>query len=136
MKIIKSVFALIILYVFYIMNFTSSAIAAIPKDQYFLKSEVGNINSANAITYWLINVVKYLGWAGVLVGVFYTIALLIYKIIVADDQEVSQKIKGGFTKVLIILLLGILLLSGSFIIGQVSNLTGADLKTDLNQIGN
>ncbi len=115
-------------------NGSTKIYAAIPEDSYFIRSKIGIIENSNLFIYWLINLARYLGWAGTLIGFFITIALLIYKLILAQDQETMKKIQESIVKALLVLILGLVLLSGSFIISQVGVLFGKVVPLDLDNI--
>jgi len=94
-------------------------------------TSIGKINSLNSLFYWIINFMKYVGWAGVLIGVFIVLALLVYKLISGDDTETMKKVQNGITRAIIIIVIGILLLGGSFIIDQVGKLVGLSVSVSL-----
>ncbi len=87
-------------------------------------TNIGKVNNLNSLFYWIVNLMKYIGWAGVLIGVFIVLALLVYKLISGDDTETMKKVQGGITRAIIIIVIGILLLGGTFIISQVAGLIG------------
>ncbi len=134
-KKISTIIFVVTLYVY--SNMVNGCVASgMPVDKYFVQTEFGKFNSVNSIVYWLINFAKYLGWVGVLVGVFATLALLIYKLIFASDQETMKKLQDGMIKTIIIIILGILLLFASFLLSITSDISGAKLPVDLNDVTN
>lgn len=92
---------------------------------------LGNISTLDQLFYWIVNLMKYIGWAGVLIGVFIVLALLVYKLIAGDDEATMKKVTSGITRAVIIVVIGILLLGGSFIISQIANLIGASAYLNL-----
>ena len=83
---------------------------------------IGNISQAFV---WTFNLFRYLGWAGVIVGVGLAIFSLIYKLFSGDSEEAMKQVQSYITKAVIIVVAGILLISAGFIVEQVSALLGA-----------
>ncbi len=74
----------------------------------------------------MFNLFKWLGWAGVIVGVGLAIFGLIYKLFSTDNEEAMQTVQGYITKAVIIVLAGILLLSAGFIVTVIGDLLGGN----------
>lgn len=89
--------------------------------------QVGSIATVTQIFYFIFSALKYFGWAGVIIGIAWTIFELIYKLISEDSEKVMQRVQGHITKAVIIVIAGILLMSVGFIVKAVSGLIGADV---------
>lgn len=72
------------------------------------------------------NLMSKIGWAGVIVGITIILALLVYRLISADDTEAMKTVQGGITKAILIVIIGLLLISAGFIIKTVTGLFGYD----------
>ena len=103
----------------------SQALAAISADSLNVKTSVGSINTIGQAFIWTFNLFRYLGWAGVIVGVGLAIFSLIYKLFSGDSEEAMKQVSSYITKAVIIVVAGILLISAGFIVEQVSALLGA-----------
>ena len=124
-------------FTFALLGFSRTIVyAAIKVGQPLITTSLGNVDTLNSFAYWLINLFKYLGWAMAITGVFITLVLLIYNLISADDTETMKKIHASIIKLLVIIGLGVLLLSASFMLHTFGNLTDKDVTVDLNKIGN
>lgn len=70
------------------------------------------------------NLIRYLGWAGVFVGIAFVIFSLIYKLMNAENEEAMKKVQGYITRAILIVIAGLLLLSLGFLIQFVVNTLG------------
>ena len=94
--------------------------------------KIGDVNTLNDIVRFIFNLLTYLGWAGVIIGVGLAIFSLIYKLLQEDNEKVMQTVQGYVTKAVIIVVAGILLISAGFIIrtvAQLFNLSGFGVGT-------
>ena len=87
-------------------------------------SAIGVIGNVAEAFIWTFNLFRYLGWAGVIVGVGLAIFSLIYKLFSGDSEEAMKQVQSYITKAVIIVVAGILLISAGFIIKQVGALVG------------
>ena len=87
-------------------------------------TSIGNITSLAGAFIWSFNVLRYLGWAGVILGVGLAIFGLIYKLFGTESEEAMKTVQGYVTKAVIIVIAGILLISAGFIVRQIGNLVG------------
>ena len=87
-------------------------------------SAIGVIGNVAEAFIWTFNLFRYLGWAGVIVGVGLAIFSLIYKLFSGDSEEAMKQVSSYITKAVIIVVAGILLISAGFIIKQVGALVG------------
>lgn len=83
---------------------------------------LGNVTSLPQLVAFLINLFRYLGWIGVILGVAIAIFALIYKLMGSDNEETMANVQGYITKAVIIVVVGILLLGFGFIINVVGGL--------------
>ncbi len=100
------------------------AYAAISADALAVSNVIGSINSIQGAFIWTFNLFRYLGWAGVIVGVGLAIFSLIYKLFSGDSEEAMKQVSSYITKAVIIVVAGILLISAGFIVTQVGALVG------------
>ena len=91
---------------------------------------VGNIANLSGDFTFIFNLLRYLGWAGVIVGVGLAIFALIYKLFSTDNEEAMKTVQGYVTKAVIIVLAGILLISAGFIVRTIGGLLGFDTAAD------
>ena len=89
-----------------------------------VSTSYGNIGTLEQGFTFMFNLFKWLGWAGVIVGVGLAIFGLIYKLFSTDNEEAMQTVQGYITKAVIIVLAGILLLSAGFIVNVIGDLLG------------
>ena len=82
------------------------------------------ITNLSTLLAYVFNLFKYLGWAGVFIGIAFVIFSLIYKLMNAENEEAIKKVQGYITKAVLIVLAGLLLLSLGFIIQLVANTLG------------
>lgn len=116
---------LIWLYLIFVM--TSGSVAqTISGTQLSVGVQIGDIGTLQGLFIWIANLMKYLGWAGVVIGVVIVIALLIYKLIGSDDTEAMKKVQAGITKAIIIVVLGLLLVGAGFLVEVIADLFGSD----------
>jgi len=108
---------------------TYSLAAAIGVSSLQASSSIGVINNVAGAFIWTFNLFRYLGWAGVIVGVGLAIFSLIYKLFSGDSEEAMKQVQGYITKAVIIVIAGILLISAGFIIKQVGALIGVGTDT-------
>ena len=86
------------------------------------------ISNISQVFIFMINLMRWLGWVGVILGVFIAIFALIYKLISTPSEKASEAVQGAVTKAVIIVIAGILLLSVGFFISQIGKLLGLDLN--------
>lgn len=70
------------------------------------------------------NLLRWLGWAGVILGVAFAIVALIYKLFNTDNEEAMQTVQGYLTKAVLIVIAGLLLVSAGFIVNFIGNILG------------
>lgn len=88
------------------------------------KTGIGSITSLQKAFVFAFNLFRYLGWAGVIVGIGLAIFSLIYKLFNEDNENVMKTVQGYITKAVIIVLAGFLLLSAGFIVTFLRDLLG------------
>ena len=103
----------------------SQSYAAISAGALNVSTAIGSITNIAQAFIWAFNLFRYLGWAGVIVGVGLAIFSLIYKLFSGDSEEAMKQVQSYITKAVIIVIAGILLISAGFIVEQVSALLGA-----------
>ncbi|PJA40733.1 hypothetical protein CO178_01660 [candidate division WWE3 bacterium CG_4_9_14_3_um_filter_34_6] len=103
---------------------TSAFAAGINVSSLQATKSIGVIGNVAGAFIWMFNLFRYLGWAGVIVGVGLAIFSLIYKLFSGDSEEAMKSVQSYLTKAVIIVIAGILLISAGFIIEQVSALLG------------
>lgn len=103
---------------------TYSLAAGINVNSLQASKTVGVITSLAGAFIWTFNLFRYLGWAGVIVGVGMAIFSLIYKLFSGDSEEAMKQVQSYITKAVIVVVAGILLISAGFIIRQVGSLLG------------
>ena len=101
------------------------AYAAISAWALQVSDQIGSITTIAGAFIWTFNLFRYLGWAGVIVGVGLAIFSLIYKLFSGDSEEAMKQVSSYITKAVIIVVAGILLISAGFIVTQVGALIGA-----------
>lgn len=70
---------------------------------------------------FVVNLMKWIGWSGVVVGIVIVLGLLIYKLIGSDDNaDTMKKVQSGITKAVIMVIIGLLLISVTFLITFVA----------------
>jgi len=89
-----------------------------------INSTFGSIQSPYNVFVFVINLLMYIGWAGVYLGLAYVIMVLIYSLFNSDSKEVFTKVQDAFFKVISIVILGLLLLSAGFILKFVATTLG------------
>src|SRR3990167_7040491 len=85
---------------------------------------IGSISNLAQMFTFAFNLLRYVGWAGVIVGVGLAIFALIYKLFGTESEETMKTVSGYITKAVIIVICGILLLSAGFIVTTVATLLG------------
>jgi hypothetical protein len=123
-KLNLSMFSPIFAFVLLVFSSVGANAQTIPVATVTVGTAVGNITSLQTLLIFVANFFKYIGWAGVVIGVLAVIALLIYKLIAADDTETMKKVQGGITKAVIIVILGLLLLGAGLLMAMVAQLVG------------
>ena len=107
------------------------AYAAISAGSLQVEDAIGSIGNVAQAFIWTFNLFRYLGWAGVIVGVGLAIFSLIYKLFSGDSEEAMKQVQGYITKAVIIVIAGILLISAGFIVTQVGALIGANVTFEV-----
>ena len=92
---------------------------------------IGSIATVPNAIGFIFNLLKYFGWAGVIIGVGLAIFGLIYKLINTDNQKVMETVQGYITKAVVIVIAGILLISAGFIVRVVGDIFGVPVNFDL-----
>lgn len=106
--------------------FSSLASAAINPDTLQASEKVGVIGNLGQMFVFAFNLLRYVGWAGVILGVGLAIFALIYKLFGTESEETMKTVSGYITKAVIIVICGILLLSAGFIIKTIAGLIGSN----------
>lgn len=106
-------------------------IYALSSSDFGFGNKVGNITSIQSFFIFLINVFKWFGWAAVVSGVVIVIAMLIYKLIFADDNEAMKKVQAGITKAIAIVIIGLVLVGAGFIISVIGTFFGVTSPSPL-----
>lgn len=101
-----------------------SANAQVSASALQVSTNVGVVSNIWQAFQFIANVMRYLGWAGVVIGVVIVIALLIYRLIGSDDESTMKTVQGGITKAVIIVIIGILLVGAGFLVTAISGLIG------------
>lgn len=96
----------------------------IPHNQLNTRNTFAAFTQIKDIFFFVFAALKYFGWAGVVVGVAWTIFELIYQLISEDSSKVIERVRGNITKAVIIIIAGLLLMSVGFIITSVTTLLG------------
>lgn len=89
-------------------------------------STLGEIDTLDSILLFVANLLKYVGWAGVIIAILAVIGLLIFKLIGEDSENTMKTVQGGITKAVVIALLGLMLLSAGWFVSFISTFIGAD----------
>ena len=111
------------------------AYAAISAGALQVSDQIGSITTIAGAFIWTFNLFRYLGWAGVIVGVGLAIFSLIYKLFSGDSEEAMKQVSSYITKAVIIVVAGILLISAGFIVTQVGALIGATTPFEIGLSG-
>lgn len=106
-------------------------IYALSSSDFGFGNKVGNITSIQSFFIFLINVFKWFGWAAVVSGVVIVIAMLIYKLIFADDNEAMKKVQAGITKAIAIVVIGLVLVGAGFIVSVIGTFFGVTSPSPL-----
>ena len=99
--------------------------AAVGVDALDASVQVGQIANLGQMFIFAFNILRYIGWAGVILGVGLAIFALIYKLFGTESEETMKTVQGNITKAVIIVIAGILLISAGFIVRTVGGLIGA-----------
>jgi len=102
---------------------------AIPVGALQASVQVGSVTNLQQMFIFAFNLLRYIGWAGVILGVGLAIFALIYKLFGTESEETMKTVQGNITKAVIIVIAGILLISAGFIVNTVANLIGANQAT-------
>ncbi len=103
----------------FISNFLAISAANFNVDKGF-----GFIVSLNSLFSFLYNLFYYLGWAIVVVGVVYTFAYIAQKLMFSEEKETFEIFSGGLTKIVLLIVLGLFLVSAGFIVKVVADTFG------------
>jgi len=126
-KTIKTISGTAFTSLFFLVTTVKSHAQVINVDSINVESKFGKIEGLPSAFVFVFNLFKWLGWAGVIVGVGLAIFGLIYKLFSTDNEEAMQTVQGYITKAVIIVLAGILLLSAGFIVTVIGELLGVTL---------
>ena len=91
---------------------------------YTASTTFGDITTLSSILVFMYNLFRYLGWAGVFIGIGFVLFSLIYKLFNADNEEAMKTVQGYITKAVLIVIAGLLLLSLSWLITFVGSIFG------------
>ena len=135
---VGKIFAGLLLVIFSFLSSIQKAEAVLTMNDFDVKNNVGNISSIATFFIFVANTLKYFGWAGVVFGIVLVIALLIYKLVFADDQEAMKKVQAGITKAIVLIIIGLVLLGAGLIVTIIGSLFGVSgqlwiIPTQLNQ---
>ena len=130
-KFIKTISAFFVAVIAMTAASTYSVAAGIGVNTLNAEKSIGVIGNVSQAFVWTFNLFRYLGWAGVIVGVGMAIFSLIYKLFSGDSEEAMKQVSSYITKAVIIVVAGILLISAGFIVEQVSALLGAGVKFEV-----
>lgn len=108
----------------------TKAHAQIPVNDLQASDTIGEITTLQSFFVFAFNLLRYLGWAGVILGVGLAIFGLIYKLFNTDNEEAAKTVQGYVTKAVIIVIAGILLISAGFIVNTVGNIFGLDTEVN------
>lgn len=90
-----------------------------------VNSTIGpNIATITDLMVWIVNVLRWFGWAGVIIGVMLALFALIYKLFSGDNEEAMKNVQGYLTKAVLIVVIGIVLLGAGFLVTAISALFG------------
>ena len=88
-----------------------------------------DITTFDQIVNFIVNLLTYLGWIGVIIGVAFAIFGLIYKLVASDSEDAMKNVQGYLTKAVLIVIAGILLLSFGYIIKVIGDFFGLTLDS-------
>lgn len=111
--------------------YASSATTDLSAGDFDFGNKIGNITSIQTFFIFLVNVFKWFGWAAVVSGVVIVIAMLIYKLIFADDNEAMKKVQAGITKAIAIVVIGLVLVGAGFIVSVIGTFFGVTSPSPL-----
>src|SRR3990167_9404857 len=103
----------------------SRVFAAVDPDNLQASTQIGQISNLGQMFTFAFNLLRYIGWAGVIVGVGLAIFALIYKLFGTESEETMKTVSGYITKAVIIVICGILLLSAGFVVKTIAGLLGS-----------
>src|SRR3990167_10005895 len=109
------------------LDLVKQVYAAVPQDTLLAGNEIGNVGSITGLFVWMFNLLRFIGWAGVIVGIGWVIVLLIYKLFNTESEEAAKTVQQGITHAVIIIIAGILLVSAGFLVTQVMGLFGTGI---------
>ena len=114
--------------------FAAPAMAqTIASDKIEATTKIGDIGTTGQFVNFVVNLLTYLGWIGVILGVAIAIFGLIYKLVGSDSEEAMKNVQGYLTKAVLIVVAGLLLVSFGYIINVVTTFFG--LNTTVVQVG-
>jgi hypothetical protein len=95
----------------------SPSFAAVVKFDDTVATEVdfGGIKNLPGIFTWAFNFAYYLGWAFVVVAIIVALAVLAYKMFLGEGEDAMKNVQSYMTKVVITVIIGLLLISASFV---------------------
>jgi len=131
MKIINKSFGVMFVFGVLVMFVQEKAMAAAwsPTAPLTVSTSLGSLGGLDSVLKFVANLLKYVGWAGVIIAILAVIGLLIFKLIGEDSENTMKVVQGGITKAVIIALLGLLLLSAGFFINFTNNIVGGSTST-------
>ncbi len=95
--------------------------------EYSASNDFGDLEGLNTILLFVYNIFRYLGWAGVFIGIGFVLFSLIYKLFNADNEEAMKTVQGYITKAVLIVIAGLLLLSLGWLITFVGGIFGYEI---------
>ena len=101
-----------------------------------VRETFGSIASIRNIFVFAFNLLRYLGWAGVIVGVGFALFALVYKLSMVDNEEAVETFKAQLVKAVMIVVTGIILISAGFIVKVVAGLFGSPVTPDIPSVLN
>lgn len=113
--------------------FTTKALAQITVESVGVDpTGLGNISSIAGVFFWGLNFLRWIGWAGVVLGTLYTIVTIIYNLWTAEDASFSYEIVvKSIRKTIVISVLGLVLVSIAGVISIIAGLFGASVPFKL-----
>lgn len=111
--------------------FVSKVYAQLTQERFGVEDSLGEIDNLREILIWPFNLLKWLGWAGVIVGIGFALFMGIYAMVFGDSEEVVTNLRNSITKAVLIIFLGILFLSVGFILKVVGGLVDVSILFNL-----
>ena len=84
--------------------FASPAHAAVTAGTLLADTNIGSVTSIAGLFVWMFNLLRFIGWAGVIVGIGWVIVLLIYKLFNTESEEAAKTVQQGITHAVIIII--------------------------------